>query len=293
MGADYFFRMGSTHAICQDYAIAGVHESGRAYAMVSDGCSGEAIPGQPGSPFTDYGSRLLIRSAWMQRVNILAGDFDPKLIAEISRASAAVLGLPRRALDATLLVAYETPDPCAVPWARANTRVTVRQTGDGVVAARLRKSGDLICYTTSFDNNMPFYLSYLLDPEGLKRYYVECREKTLTGYGRTGDKWEELSVVPMATDRAEVTQEFSFDKNDYDLVLIMSDGAESFQRGSESVPLTEVIDQLFLMKNYEGEFLTRRCSRFLQKFCAENGWKHSDDFSVAGIYLPAPETSAV
>lgn len=276
MSADYFFRMGSTHAICQDYAIAGVHESGRAYAMVSDGCSGEAIPGQPGSPFTDYGSRLLVRSAWMQRECILAGEFDPKLIAEISRASASVLGLPRRSLDATLLVAYET---------RGNS-IVVHQTGDGVVAARLRESGDLVCYSTSFDNNMPFYLSYLLDPEGLKRYYAECRERTLTGYGRTAGEWKQLAVVPQVIDQVEVAQEFLFDSEDFDLVLIMSDGAESFQRGSEQVPLTEVVDQLFAVKNYEGEFLTRRCSRFLQKFCVENGWKHSDDFSIAGIYIP-------
>ena len=71
-----------------------------------------------------------------------------------------------------------------------------------------------------------------------------------------------------------------------DLLLIASDGIESFQTANgEPVPVEEVIDEILAIKNFKGEFLSRRCSRFLSKTCVERGWKHADDFAIAGIYV--------
>jgi len=63
MSADYFFRMGKTHTICQDYAIAGSREykidaemGAFQYAILSDGCSGIPNLKAPGSPYTDFGA---------------------------------------------------------------------------------------------------------------------------------------------------------------------------------------------------------------------------------------------
>ena len=65
MNADSAFRMGSTHAVCQDYAVASAwtaaaHTDGaapppRPYIILSDGCSS--------TPDTDVGARLLVKAA--------------------------------------------------------------------------------------------------------------------------------------------------------------------------------------------------------------------------------------
>ena len=51
---DAFFAIGSTHDICQDYALA-LNISNRSLLIVSDGCSA--------SPSTDIGARILSRCA--------------------------------------------------------------------------------------------------------------------------------------------------------------------------------------------------------------------------------------
>ncbi len=274
MGSDACFRMGSTHAICQDYAIAGAHQ-GAPYAILSDGCSGLPIEGEPGSPYTDFGSRFLARAAWLSLIH--RGErFDERAIIERAGMMAHNAYFQRPALDATLLAAIQR-----------DRSVTVYQAGDGVVAARHRITKQLSYTTLKFDENMPFYLNYLRSQGAMVEFLAKCKAVTVTsGIQIAPGQWTETNVeVPLGPDSSPVRRH---DFNDeYDLVLIMSDGAESFQtQDNQPVPLTDVLEQLLAIKGFEGEFLTRRCTRFLTKFCAEKRWKHTDDLSVAGIYIP-------
>ena len=87
----------------------------------------------------------------------------------------------------------------------------------------------------------------------------------------------------------EPFRELAFPTDLYDLVLLLSDGAESFHtKDGQPVELDLVLAQIFDFKGFAGQFLGRRCGRFLSSFCAENGWKHDDDFTVAGIYVGEP-----
>lgn len=298
MGSDACFRMGSTHQICQDYAIAGARQ-GLPYAILSDGCSGVHTPGEPGSPFTDFGSRFLVRMASVFLRKTIDGGLPLVVESDLewlngelthimgeSLASEAYriarqAGFDKRALDATLIRAVQRPDGSVV----------VHQAGDGVVAARNRETG-LITYTTmKFGNNMPYYLSYLLDIAERRRYFDLARSVEVTtanevaGSGMGGWNWVEETVVHPLIAEIPIFQRFIFGP-EYDLVLIMSDGAESFQdQEGQIVPVGAIVKQLFDVKSFEGEFLIRRCNKFLSRFCAERGWKHTDDFSVAGIHL--------
>jgi hypothetical protein len=274
MSADAYVRMGSTHAICQDYAVAGSRE-GRPFAILSDGCSGTTDKSDPGSPHTDFGARFLVRSALRKLPHLFNGDFDSGGIVAEAMGMARQAELGRGALDATLLAAVQTP-----------TGGQTFQTGDGVVAARHRDGSISYC-TTSFGENAPYYLSYLLD-HNLHRIFHDVA-KTATTVRNTfmpGVGWDTPSTYVRELGEYRICQRGYFPATEHDVVLIMSDGAESFfDKAGEVVPLESVLEQVFAIKNVAGEFLTRRCNVFLHKFCAENGWRHADDFSVAGIHL--------
>lgn len=292
MGSDACFRMGSTHQICQDYAIAGAHhgfDKDVLYAILSDGCSGVHTPGEPGSPFTDFGSRFLVRAAnQFLKVNCrsvreygasaeVLEHFGEISIVGDAYNMALHAHFDRRALDGTLIRAVQLP----------SGEVIVHQAGDGVVAARNRDTGLIRYHTTKFGNNMPYYLSYLLDLNERDRYFSMAKTVEVVHARQTEDGWKEHSLELPLNRETKTAQEFRFTPEN-DLVLIMSDGAESFQdREGQPVPVEKIVEQLFDVKSFEGEFLVRRCNRFLTKFCAERGWKHNDDFSVAGIYIKA------
>lgn len=278
MGSDACFRMGFTHQICQDYAIAGaLSAQGRRlpYAVVSDGCSG--------SEHTDFGARFLVRATELALEAALRYDplgealgmFHADLTIAHANRMVTVANLGRRSLDATLIRAVQLP----------SGRIVVHQAGDGVVAARDRVTRTIAYQTMKFGGNMPYYLSYLLNDVDRARYLnLAGTVEIVRGSNPTGDWNEEVSVSTLTSD--PVT-DYMFDAAATDLVLIMSDGAESFQdMHGNPVPLTAVLEQLFDMKSSEGEFVTRRCTKFLTKFCAETGWRHYDDLSVAGIYVP-------
>jgi hypothetical protein len=82
----------------------------------------------------------------------------------------------------------------------------------------------------------------------------------------------------------------------FDLVVIMSDGVQSFQRmvntgtslAPQRVPVEDVVAQVLAVKGTKGEFMVRRCQRFLGRFCAKNNWSHTDDFSAAAIWMDEP-----
>lgn len=276
MSADAYFRMGSTHAICQDYAVAGSRD-GAPFAFLSDGCSGTANKNDPGSPHTDFGARFLVRAALRELPEMLEGRFHYRSIASMALATANMAGLGRTALDATLL---------AVVLAADSHNAHVFQTGDGVIAAR-RRDGGIDYFAMSFGENAPYYLSYLHD-ESLRQTFIRLA-KTAT---ETANSFKPGEGWGVATERTFDLHTYGicnarwFSVEAYDVVLIMSDGAESFfDHAGEGVPLESVLEQLFALKNLNGEFLTRRCNAFLHRFCTERGWKHADDFSVAGIYL--------
>lgn len=281
MGADSCFRMGSNHSVCQDYAASGLSVNGFPFVLVSDGCSGSA--------FTDYGSRFLVQAASLQmkpppsRISEnwcpLDSLLDGGLLSD-ARLMAQVTHLPRQCLDATLIRAVWKGD-----------EIVVHRSGDGVIAARKREGG-LWFVSTHFGENMPYYLSYRLDAREEQRYLDSAKVMHQIVGTRTGGSlegtvfWRTEKSPDVPLDRNLLVGEQRFGP-EYDLVLIMTDGAESFQTNDGNpVMLTSVLDQLFDIKSYSGEFITRRCNRFLGKFCAEQGWKHSDDLAVAGIYRP-------
>lgn len=266
--ADVSFSIGKTHDVCQDYGVAddpgqsGLSEPD-AVAVVCDGCSS--------SPDTDMGARLLARSA------IITRPFDPNAIIQRADQYRAALELDPHALDATLLMARETSESDA----------EVFVCGDGVVVARRRDGTGYDFWTLSFNLNAPEYLSYRLDTD---RYaeYQKAGGGVLTVSGKCPPVGDCLQARVQGVHFSRV-----FPRAVYDVVLVMSDGAESFQKRDGTrlvpVPLTDVLDQVLDLKVLTPGFLRRRMGKFLGKFCVANGWQHYDDFAVGGLVLDPPE----
>jgi hypothetical protein len=271
--ADAYFAIGRTHKVCQDYALAGTFGTDKRFALVCDGCSS--------SPDTDFGARLLARAA-AHNLATFGDQFDPKLAIWLAEGHRQGIGLQSHALDATLLTVFELDNGLA--------RVFV--VGDGVVAARRRDTGKYDYWAIRYPSGAPGYLTYLLDP-GRQDIYLEQTGGKRTvevvwGSGAPGVKAEESWEThgPVWTlDR---------DPAIYDIIAVMSDGAESFQRpvGTrlESIPLPEMLDQVMAVQGLTGEFLTRRVNRFLTKFCVKEGWQHYDDFGIAALAFDLEET---
>jgi hypothetical protein len=293
--SDAFFAIGKTHMVCQDYARAGkialkhnrpisdpssvwhnydLREQRQVYAVLSDGCSS--------SPDTDFGARLLVAAT----ESSLRGN-SRSILAQAS-AAAYDLNLPPHCLDATLLTARygetEEGDP----------GVSVSLRGDGVVAAR-RRDGLFYFYQVEHPRGAPFYLSYDMELERGDAYREEYGEESVcrvyySGFAehRSRDGW-----IPEATEKISRHGDWFFRSAEYNLVMLFSDGVTSFQRAVETntslsfkaVPVEEVVAQVLAIKGFAGSFVQRRCHKFLTKFCAQEGWHHTDDFSAAAIWM--------
>jgi len=285
--ADSYFAIGTTHKICQDYALAGsVHN--RFFAAVSDGCSS--------SRHTDFGARFLCIGT-QEAMKTSLTELNQHSILPLA---CTLLGkaLPWECLDATLMLTYTTDD-----------LIVVMASGDGVIAARHR-DGSVHTTEIEFINNAPAYLSYQLDNSRFQTYLSgklssgemiegcgirETRQKVYDKNLAVGiDKPDSLYAAKVGTDPSSFWDITVYSRDCFDLVAVMSDGVRSFQKRNtlgqlEPVELQAVLQQLMKFKNVKGEFVTRRCKRFLSKYCVEHGWSHYDDFSMAAVYAEEEE----
>ena len=152
MNSDAIINIGSTHAICQDYAIAR-----NDYVILSDGCSS--------SPDTDIGARLLVR-ALDQTLRTPTTHDIAALHADAARTAltwANMLALPPQSVDATLLSAHVSNDDLIIACS-----------GDGVIILETR-SGELDIHPISSPSGYPFYPSYLHQPDRLSEMIAHNR----------------------------------------------------------------------------------------------------------------------
>lgn len=263
MHADCYFATGSSHSVCQDYALA--RDS---YVIVSDGCSS--------SPHTDFGSRFLTHS--LDQVFQLQPAGDHKLVVDRATTMALVharnLGLPSTCIDATLLYARTVGE-----------FVHFGMCGDGAIAVRNKDGVDVIL--SSYESGAPYYPSYEIDQGRKEQYIAEYglkREETVIKFKANGD----IEYVTPVVD----TESFVWPRDYVDLALVMSDGIHSFlktvvdggSKTQEKVLIQDVIRPLMAFKLMKGKFVERRTKRFLKE-CQKQGIQHYDDIAVAGIAL--------
>ena len=280
--ADAHFSIGKSHRVCEDYARAGILPADRPFAIVSDGCSS--------SPDTDFGSRLLTVTA-QERILHDKDHYAPRGVVWQASSMARALLLPPHCLDATLLTIHQL----------SSGVFRVYAVGDGAVAAR-RRDGTVDIWRIQFfpgDSGLvaPAYLTYTMYVNRLYQYIdqdynrwqvthyqdgvLEGTETGAIGLQDTQEGWRPLGFWWMK----------DFDPEDYEYLMVLTDGVESFQKQESPgvysrVPFLEVMNHITAIKSLRGPFIAKRLKRFLEHTCPKLSWHHNDDVAVAGVCIP-------
>lgn len=233
MHADAHFERGRTHAVCQDYALAG-HDDRGAWALVCDGCSS--------SPDSDVGARLLAHAA----AAILRGGRLPGSRAawQSARAAAHAIGLDAPCLDATVVAACEHRD-----------RVIAIIRGDGIVAARRRDGGIEVTLRRCRDET-PDYPSVVADPDRRAQWLALAEPRA----------WLEHHcdrAMPCRVPLRGHVWVGSFAKHTYDRVLVASDGLATLRlpEHAEVLDVADVAARVLAAPSTTGCFVRRRLQR--------------------------------
>ena len=238
MRVDSCYVIGSTHHVCQDYALSRdkiKSKKNTALIAVSDGCSS--------SPNTDFGSRFLVKALEnlyaCQEMNPIDMFFFSELNDRIDMHVTQISCLDMSCLDATLLFAYKTE----------NT-IEVVMIGDGTVTVKA-KDGMIFSKTVEYKGNAPLYLSYMYSSKRakLREAQFDCT-KTITEY------MHKNGTILNSTKRISTNdiERFSFAIEDYESVTIFSDGVSSFVQKHDMdfsrVPEHVVIEHMIRYSGY-------------------------------------------
>lgn len=274
MSADVYYGIGSTHQVCQDFAIAdGI------YTIVSDGCSS--------AKDTDWGSRLLTKACYnLIKKKEQPLSFDAKLLDEainLAGTYVAELGLDSECLAATLMCVY-----------KGENVINVLMSGDGFIIARNKVTNRLTVISHLFESGAPYYLYYNLNDalhNGYKTYYGNGKlqvEKTLYDGEKVISNNEQSS--PLAAYCKPIA--YSFPLAEYDAVAVVTDGLKSFVQQvkgttsitNKSVDVGKIVRDLFDFKTTSGQFVHRRCQKVMREYAAQN-IKHTDDFAIGVVHV--------
>jgi len=278
MNTDCAFYIGTTHDICQDYAL-----SGNNIISITDGCSGSIL--------SDIGSRILGVTA-MNKISLLKSlnNLDEKEIVLLARPSIKILNIPSESLDSTLLCAVKTEN-----------LVEVVCYGDGAIGI-IMKNKDIFIVEIEYTDNYPFYINYLYDSNGRYENWKQDHNKrkvkisliktdgTIEIIDSNCNTSSNLGIGNIKVNDYKIFVEIL--STEVDSVVIMSDGVQSFYKSitsgtskhNEKIESHTVIKELLDFKNYTGKFVQRRMNKFI-KTCSINGWNHADDMSIASIHL--------
>jgi len=310
MSIDSHFEIGSSHSICEDYANHAVAESEGHHwciGVLSDGCSG--------SPYTDFGSRIMAHNVLMYLGDYLSRQHEsacwdkdqhfipPLLISGPVRSSLAAcrtIGLPDSSLDATLWVMIGCV-PKEVDEDGRRWQFTAFVWGDGSLVARRENSFDLsLAQYPSSDkkHGAPYYVNYELDEDRKKNYPKQFASISRTPNIHVLNDGEVASRIPylgaplcdpidcspcnwytMCSDEQTDCNPMS--------ITVFSDGLETYNQdideevGSSIWAARDLTD----FKNTEGRFMLRRM-KAMQRRYRKKGIVHKDDLSAISIIFP-------
>lgn len=278
---DTFIEIGSQHKVCEDYIVSGTDPVFNApFIILADGCSK--------SKDSEMGARIICHLA-KQYVAYNGVDASPKYAEKLgnwvihnAEMVARQMGLKKSCLDATLIVGYVIDD-----------LFYGHMFGDGVIICEptIRATVLYDIRYVEYSQNAPYYLTYLIDEERAKLYHdMKIQKETIYITVPVGD----TSRVDRLESAYDTPRTFTFTVEDFHKILMCSDGISSFldaSVGSNSnklIKIQELLPELLAFKSTKGEFLKRRCNKYMKQL-TKIGITHFDDLSI-GAFLYEDET---
>ena len=272
LNSDCYDSIGSNHKHNDDYALNGtVDKQYVEWAAISDGCSN--------SKFTNVGSKILLLASIepvyyaLDEINLFQKD-----VLHIAKSTKDYLSLPNEALDATLLHIAINNDNSTKNY----KKYVINAYGDGSII-KIKNDGNIEFTYIEYPSGAPLYMNYYSNPERFKSFKDKYGvQRKIYKYTFTDNIVTDFKVD--IDDNGERYSETGI-CDDYKVIMVTSDGISSFI-GTDKKPIeiTILVRALCDFKGFKGEFLQRRMNGF-NLFCEKQGWKHTDDFSIAGIHI--------
>lgn len=297
---DSHFEIGSSHKVCEDFAIHGSFETPGGeilyYGIVTDGCSSSMMQGGIRLPINvDTGARLLalIAKQAIREIIPTLREMDESL-SEALRISILrkmdillrQLELPIAAMDCTLLINMIYKG-----------RYFAVVFGDGVCV--FKDENLIIIDVVEFDSGAPYYLSYSLDKDRNELYKEKFGDQQKRIKRIIIQKQEGIEEVG----KSEIVEDFdkistfmnwtSFKNGDPVALSIISDGALSFQQKGEGqydkriLTSEEIIPKLVALKGTKMDFLGR-VMNITHRWMKREKIDHYDDLAIATIAQNPP-----
>jgi hypothetical protein len=265
MNSDSYFEIGSSHLVCQDYALSGSYKDMH-YGIVSDGCS-SAMHSEIGAQILCHVARYNIQLYYdlffylhEKFLMPLLGNSILKRADEIRK----IYPINIDALQATLLIIV----------AKEN-RAQFFGWGDGyfIIKTSNRLHHEKIDYP---ETNAPFYLS-------------TDRESYIDKFGSNTSKIRTENDIGYAR-QAKIEEAFDepsfhafIDLSLGDTITITTDGLGQYlDQNKNSVPDQDIISQIIDYPSIKGTFV-KRTMNFLKRDMLKKDWSHTDDIGLATI----------
>lgn len=270
MKIESYFNIGQRHIYegipCEDYATAGIFNN-KCFGVISDGCSGA-------NARTDIGARVWCLAA--ERVledfydNTLIPDNFTELLLEMFKENRLTKNLQEELASLIVLAANKK-------------EANIWLMGDGGYAL-LHNNGDITLTSYKWDQNMPFYPTYLLESAAIKSFEKKAKEygdlisvkKIRFNFNQDGKliiKDNSYSKKPFEFLKNGVNIHIDKQEDDVKSIALLSDGLWSFSELSPYLAISHCLEQT-------EEDLFRKHMVNVLKHWYECETIHKDDFSI-------------
>lgn len=256
--SDYFYTMGKTHQVCEDFAVQG--DNPTPFIVVCDGCSASAHS-DVGARVLSLTSKHIIENASNWPLDYLS--FGQQLIIEAWDV-VEEMEVTTEALDSTVVLAFLHQDA-----------LQVYMYGDGVLFFKDR-AGNLGTIEVSFTHNAPFYLSYWPDKMRQEEYARYEPNPLIITDSVNGQSKPQPFQTPLS---------FNFPVEKFPIVAIASDGVTQCVdlAHSEKLPPSSVGNDLLNFKAVSGEFVKQQCQQVLKSYAKRRIFP-LDDLTI-GVFV--------
>lgn len=261
MNTDSVYQIGSTHKVCEDYALSFSSDK-TGIACIADGCSS--------SKDTDFGARLILQTYLEKRKHSEDRKEALNRTIETLWALRRIIGFDLHVFDSTFLdIEVHSLGFKSIGFIGDGAYCYLY---DDILYIRVREAKD----------NLPFYISYL---SGKIENIEEIRmfEKTYRIDFKTKECLDHTEIVG---GEDNLYYNYTIIPRTSDFGLVFSDGITSVldNKNQRIDPVTTIVEFVKQLKRFNGTFIQRGMIGF-NKICKKNEWTHYDDLSVAGIHF--------